>query len=165
MAAIPPIALPVIKTFARQDDQNGPCFLYMVRLQLASRGIITVDTRAKYLFWCLDYDSPAKAWFQTLPTAAQTDWDQLVPLFIQRWTPPLAPEKSPVEKIWELKNYRFELDDVGTKVQYMGGTQHVHVKWARMVLGLAWACNLEMCMEYVNEAINNLPNTVRCSLD
>jgi hypothetical protein len=24
---------------------------------------------------------------------------------------------------------------------------------------------LEMCMEYVNEAIDNLPNAIRCSLD
>jgi hypothetical protein len=94
----------------------------MVRLQLASRGIVTPDVRAEYLSWCLDYDSPAKAWFQTLPMVAQTDWDQLVPLFIQRWTPPPVPEKSPIEKIQELKNYRFKLDDVGTKVQYMGGT-------------------------------------------
>jgi hypothetical protein len=121
--------------------------------------------RAEYLSWCLDYDSPAEAWFQSLPMAAQTDWDQLVPLFIQRWTPPPAPEKSPVEKIRELKNYRLNPDNVGKKVQYMGGTQHTHVKWARTAMGLARACNLETHMEYVDEAIDGLPNVVRRSLD
>jgi hypothetical protein len=29
----------------------------------------------EYLSWCLDYNSPAEAWFQSLPVAAQTDWD------------------------------------------------------------------------------------------
>jgi hypothetical protein len=165
MAAGPPAAPPAIETFAGRDDQNGPRFLYMVRLQLASRGIVTPDTRVEYLSWCLDYNSPAEAWFQSLPAAAQTDWDQLVPLFIQRWTPPPAPEKSPVEKIQELKNYRLNPDNVGKKVQYMGGTQHVHVKWARTAMGLAQACNLETHMEYVDKAINGLPNAVQCSLD
>jgi hypothetical protein len=88
-----------------------------------------------------------------------------MPLFIQRWTPPLAPEKSPMEKIQELKNHRLKPDKVGKKVQYMGGTQHAHVKWANAALALAWACDLETHMEYVNKAIDNLPNTIRCSLD
>jgi hypothetical protein len=54
---------------------------------------------------------------------------------------------------------------VGKKVQYMGGTQHMHVKWANVALALAQACNLETHMEYVNKTINNLPNAIRHSLD
>jgi hypothetical protein len=70
-----------------------------------------------------------------------------------------------MEKIRELKNYRLDPDDVGKKVQYMGGTQHTHIKWARTAMGLAWACNLETHMEYVDKAIDGLPNVVQCSLD
>jgi hypothetical protein len=106
-----------------------------------------------------------EAWFQALTPAAQTNWDQLVLLFIQRWTPPPAPEKSPMEKIQELKNYRLKLDNVRKKAPYIGGTQHVHVKWAMTALGLVQVCNLETHMEYVDKAINNLPNTIRHSLD
>jgi hypothetical protein len=165
MTATPPSTATTIETFGGRDNQNGPWFLYNVRLQLASRGIATPDARAEYFSWCLDYDSPAEAWFQALTPAAQTNWDQLVPLFIQRWTPPPALEKSPTEKIRELKNYRLEPDDIRKKAPYMGGTQHAHVKWAMTALGLAQVCNLETHMEYVDEAIDNLPNAVRHSLD
>jgi hypothetical protein len=70
-----------------------------------------------------------------------------------------------MEKIQELKNHRLKPDKVGKKVQYMGGTQHTHVKWANAALALVQACDLETRMEYVDEAIDNLPNAVRHSLD
>ena len=61
-------------------------------------GIETAVARARFLKLCLEVDSPADTWFQTLDPAVQTDWNQLKPVFAQRWAQRTAPAAPSMEK-------------------------------------------------------------------
>jgi hypothetical protein len=48
--------------------------------------ITTPEAKACYLMLSLEVKSLADRWFQALDQAMKTDWAQLEPAFMQKWT-------------------------------------------------------------------------------
>ena len=150
-----------IETFGGWPQQNPRVFLQNAEQQMVLSGIETAAARARFLQLCLEVDSPADMWFQTLNVVVQMDWDQLGPMFVRRWAQRAAPATTGMEKTEQLLNHRIKSEDVGKQVPFLGGTEYTHVVWAEEMIALAQELSLESWTEYLYQVINTLPNAIR----
>ena len=73
-----------METFGGWPEQNPQVFLQNIEQQMVLSGVEMAIARGRFLKLCLEVDSPADTWFQTLDPAVQADWNQLEPAFTQR---------------------------------------------------------------------------------
>jgi hypothetical protein len=66
-----------LDTFGGWPEQNPRVFLRNIERQMILCHIADDVAKAKLLMLCLEIDSPADKWFETLDAAVQVDWTQL----------------------------------------------------------------------------------------
>lgn len=65
----------------------------------------------------------ADLWLDNLPPADTVMWNNLVAAFCTKWLKTVAVKASKVECIWVLKEWRLELNELGKKMEMIGGKE------------------------------------------
>jgi len=78
----------------------------------------------------ITYGSGADEWFTNLIATEKDTYDHLVEAFEKQWPLTAAPKTSKTERIQTLKDWLLKPEELGKKVDGLGGVQiWSHVKW------------------------------------
>jgi hypothetical protein len=124
-------------------------------------GITTAEGQAHYLRLCLEVKLLADKWFQGLDQAIKTDWAQLEPAFMLKWTTPQTPAKSYQEKMEELLNHRLRLEQVSKMVPFWGANKYTHIIWVEEVWEKVQDLGLKTRAKYMYQVHNSLLDTIK----